>query len=61
LPNYVQRVAAALQQPRRILIRRPELPSSNLTGLIVVEAEQRDSLRLVAVATSEKNMAAFDS
>jgi hypothetical protein len=31
LPNYVQRVAAALQQPRCVLIRLPELPFSNPT------------------------------
>jgi hypothetical protein len=38
LPNYVQRVAAARQQPRRILIRPPESPFSNPT---VAEAEPR--------------------
>jgi hypothetical protein len=31
LPNHVQRVAAGRQQPRRILIRPPELPFSNPT------------------------------
>jgi len=37
-----------------------ELPFSNLLGLIIAEAERRDPLRLVAVATSQKNIVTFD-